>query len=622
VWNVLLQGLDTDGHGGADQQAFRRTYPFSPALIDILVALSGMLQRERTALKILQQLLVSGRDVLSVDDLIPVGDIFDVLIDGGDVPLTAEIGQHFVNARTLYHDKLQPLLQARHQLDDDAVAGLPRGHPSRADDRLVKTLLLSALAPNVPVLRTITASRLAALNHGTIATPLPGTESAVVLRRMRDLAADVGEIRLSDDTRDPILSVELARVDYDGIVARVRNIDNTGERRRLLRDLVFTSMGISTSETLTSEIIHTTTWRGSRRNIDVVFGNVRDRHELPDTALLAEGDRWNLVVDFPFDAEANSPNDDHARIEALRAHGTTSRTVCWIPAFLTPERERDLGELVCLHHLLAGSGERFESNATQLSVQDRSQAKVILANRQSSLRQRLLDVLQQAYGAAKIQPGNIDTSYGEPRFFATLDIGFDPGAPVGARLGDAFDHLVDQMLGHQFPDHPHFDAEVRKADLARVLDYLTRAVDAQDSRVEVEQAHRATLARICNRLKVGEMLERHLLFTADTFPWRNHFLQQAAQEELGDTLTISQLYAWTDLPRPRGLDPLVRNLVVAAFALISDRAWFSGNAPGQPTADGGSDHRFPRTTSAAAAGAGGVAGRRTAFRVPVRCPHR
>jgi hypothetical protein len=64
---------------------------------------------------------------------------------------------------------------------------------------------------------------------------------------MRDLAADVGEIRLSDDTRDPILSVELARVDYDGIVARVRNVDNTGERRRLLRDLVFASMGISTS---------------------------------------------------------------------------------------------------------------------------------------------------------------------------------------------------------------------------------------------------------------------------------------------------------------------------------------------------------------------------------------
>ncbi len=582
VWNILLQGLNTDGHGGADQAAFRRTYPFSPALVDVLVALSGMLQRERTALKIMQQLLVDGRDELTVDDLIPVGDVFDVLIEGGDVPLTAEIAQHFVNARTLYHDKIRPLLLAKHDLDDSAVAALPRTHAFRADDRLVKTLLLGALAPNVPALRTLTASRLAALNHGTIATPLAGTEPAVVLRRLRDLAGDVGEIRLSDDTRDPVISVELARVDYESIVERVRNIDNTGERRRLLRDLVFSALGLSTAATLSSDVTHTTVWRGSRRTVDVVYGNVRDRHELPDSALVAEGDRWKLIVDFPFDSESRTPSDDHARVAALRADGMTSRTVCWIPAFLTPERERDLGELVCLNHLLAGSGERFESNATHLSVQDRAQAKVILQNRQSALRQRMLEVLQQAYGAAKIMPGNIDTTYGEPTFFASLDVGFEPGAPVGARLEDAFDHLVDQMLSHQFPDHPHFEAEVRRADVGRVLDYVTRAVSEPGGRVAVEQSHRSTLSRICNRLKVGEMLEAHFLFSADTFPWRNHFVQQAAQEQLGDTLPIAQLYAWTDLPHARGLDPLMKNLLVAAYALISDRAWYRHGGPVSP----------------------------------------
>jgi hypothetical protein len=582
VWNVLLQGLDTDGHGGADQAAFRRTYPFSPALVDVLVALSGMLQRERTALKVMQQLLVDGRNDLTVDDLIPVGDVFDVLVEGGDTPLTAEIAQHFVNAKSLYHEKIRPLLLATHRLDETDVDALPRTHAFRADDRLVKTLLLGALAPNVPALRSLTASRLAALNHGTIATPLPGTETSVVLRKLRDLAGDVGEIRLSDDTRDPVISVELARVDYESIIERVRNVDNTGERRRLLRDLVFTSLGISLSDTLSSDVTFSKVWRGSRRIIDVVFGNVRDRYELPDDALIAQDERWKLIIDFPFDAEANSPNDDHARIEALRASGTSSRTICWIPAFLTPERERDLGELVCLNHLLAGAGERFESNATHLSVQDRAQAKVILANRQSSLRQRMMDVLQQAYGAAKIQPGTIDTSYGEPRFFASLDAAFDPGAPVGARLQDAFDHLTDQMFSDQFPDHPHFEAEVRKSDVTRVLEYVARAVGEPGGRVAVEQSHRATVARICNRIKVGEMLEAHFLFSADTFPWRNHFVQQAANESLDDILPVAQLYAWTDLPRARGLDPLVKNLLVAAYALISDRAWWRGGAPVAP----------------------------------------
>ncbi len=294
VWNVLLQGLDTDGRGGADQAAFRRTYPFSPAVVDVLVALSGMLQRERTALKVMQQLLVDGRDELRVEDLIPVGDVFDVLVEGREVPLTAEIAQHFVTARTLYHEKIRPLLLGKHGLDDAAIAALPRTHAFRTEDRLVKTLLLSALAPNVPALRTLTASRLAALNHGTIATPLPGTESAVVVRKLRELAGDVGEIRLSEDTRDPIVSVELARVDYDSVVERVRNVDNVGERRRLLRDLVFSSLGVSTAETLSSSVTHATLWRGSWRSVDVLFGNVRDRHELPTprSSLRATAGRW------------------------------------------------------------------------------------------------------------------------------------------------------------------------------------------------------------------------------------------------------------------------------------------------------------------------------------------
>jgi len=88
---VLLQGLDTDGTAASTSGPSRRTSPFSPALVDVLVALSGMLQRERTALKVIQQLLVGGRDELTVEDLLPGGDVVDVLVNGGEVPLIAEI---------------------------------------------------------------------------------------------------------------------------------------------------------------------------------------------------------------------------------------------------------------------------------------------------------------------------------------------------------------------------------------------------------------------------------------------------------------------------------------------------------------------------------------------------
>ncbi len=37
---------------------FRKLYPFSPALVQTLIAVSSALQRERTALKVMVQLLV------------------------------------------------------------------------------------------------------------------------------------------------------------------------------------------------------------------------------------------------------------------------------------------------------------------------------------------------------------------------------------------------------------------------------------------------------------------------------------------------------------------------------------------------------------------------------------
>ena len=65
--------LDTLMTSDADQEAFRRVYPFSPAMIDTLVAVSAYLQRERTALRLLAQLLSEKSATLAVGDLVPIG---------------------------------------------------------------------------------------------------------------------------------------------------------------------------------------------------------------------------------------------------------------------------------------------------------------------------------------------------------------------------------------------------------------------------------------------------------------------------------------------------------------------------------------------------------------------
>ena len=112
---------------------FRQVYPFSPALVQTLIAVSSVLQRERTALKVMMQLLVDHRETLKVGDVVPVGDLFDVVAHG-DEAFSRDMAIHFDNAKRLYHQKLLPLLEKKHgrreeietlAFDDPTASGLP-----------------------------------------------------------------------------------------------------------------------------------------------------------------------------------------------------------------------------------------------------------------------------------------------------------------------------------------------------------------------------------------------------------------------------------------------------------------------------------------------------------------
>jgi len=581
AWDDLLRDEQ-----GADESAFAKVYPFSPALVDTLVTLSGMLQRERTALKVMAQLLCSGRDVLGCDQVIPVGDLYDAMVEGGDTPLTDEMRTHFAVARELYRGKLRPMLLATHALtEDDLVGSRPRalapGAPAAVeafftDDRLAKTLLIAALAPGAPALRNLTASRLAYLNYGTVPAIIPGTETVFVITRVKAWADQVGEIQVGDGD-NPLISVSVSGVDYDSVLNQVRTEDTPANRRSLLRRMVFEQLGVPASDTLLAENPHGLVWRGSKRTIDLVFGNVRDPDVLPDDMLRATGANWKLVIDYPFDAPEHGPHDDIARIERLREGGVTSRTVAWIPMFLSASRQEDLGTLVLLEYLLAGAGDTFDRHAIHLPAEHRQLAKATLANRRNNLRESLNAVIKQAYGVLRAEPRDIDTTYGAITPFATLDPVLSLQAPVGATLRDALGSLADQMLGSQFPEHPNFqpgDAEVKRAELNVVVEHVVKAM-AGDGRVDpVETAKRGALRRIANALHVGQMLESHYVFSAATFAWRNHLTAWASQEGL------------TEVPIARargglagyGMTREVENLLLLAWALLDDKQWAKAGA--------------------------------------------
>ena len=113
VWDVLLDGVNTDDrHRGADEAAFRLTYPFSPALVSTLRSLASVMQRERTALKVMQQMLVDRRDDADRRRRDPGRRLFDYIVQGQRQALDPQAAALFRSASTLYAEKLRPLLLA------------------------------------------------------------------------------------------------------------------------------------------------------------------------------------------------------------------------------------------------------------------------------------------------------------------------------------------------------------------------------------------------------------------------------------------------------------------------------------------------------------------------------
>jgi hypothetical protein len=559
--------------GEGDREMFRKVYPFSPALVQTLIAVSSVLQRERTALKVMMQLLVDQRDVLTVGDIVPVGDLFD-LIAHGDEAFSQEMAIHFDNAKRLYHQKLLPMLEKTHGRREELEklsTDDPRRVGFRNDDRLVKTLLLSALVPEVETLRGLNAERLAALNHGTIKTPIAGREGQEVLRRVRNWAASVGEIRIGEET-NPSISIQLSGVDTEGIIKQAEREDNPGNRIRRVRQMLFEQLGISGEEEFQQH--YDFTWKNTSRSCTVLFKNIR---ELPDASFENNDADWKLVIDFPFDEMGHGPKDDISRLQQFkRANPLGAKTICWIPQFFSDSALDDLGTLVTLEHIL--TGERFGQYSNHLSPQDRQAAKSLLENQRSVLRTRVQNHLDAAYGLDAITQGALDTKHElEPHEqFVSLDDSFDPQPPVAANLGGAMNHLLSQALMSEFPGAPNFEAEVKIGNLRRVQAVLSEAAQSQDGRVAVEKTIRSLVRHIANPLQLGEMGHDATHFVLGHH-WRNHFNKKAA--EASSTISVGQLRKWIDQPRPMGLPKEAQNLVILTYAEQTNRTFVLHNAP-------------------------------------------
>ena len=566
VMQVLLAG---DG----DRALFQQVYPFSPALIKALVAISSALQRERTALKIMLELLVMRRNTLTVGDIIPLGDLWDVVADGDDT-FNDVMKIRFNNAKTLYKGKLLPMLLEQHSVDlevdrqraatDEDVAKKLRAFEN--DDRLIKSLLLAALVEGEETLKVMTCDRLAALNHGSVKSRFSGREYQMVKNKFTDWSGLHGEIRLSGDATNPTVSLQLVGVDTDQIIQAARAYDRPGERQLKIKRMLLSSFEMQEQDSMFFS--HQYDWRGTKRFCDVLFDNVR---RTTDEALRSSGDDWKLVIDFPFDPDGKSPIEDIDRVNRFKEKNESPKTLIWLPAFFSSKTQTELGQLVVIDHLLRGNN--LDQHASNLSMQDRETARTILQSRQSALTSKLQATVEAAYGIRKeAHPGSLDTSYDiTDSQFMSLFPSLVLQRPVGSTLGEAMMHLLDQALKHQFPKHPKFGQEIKVGkDLKDVLATCQEAAHTQDGRLYVEDAKlRKVLKNICDPLELGSMGETH--FVLESY-WKNLFNKLLAASEKQNP-DVSDMRQWIDQPDQRGLPKEIQNLLIMVYAEQTNRSF-------------------------------------------------
>jgi hypothetical protein len=584
TWRAAGQAAGVLVGSEGDEAAFRQVYPFSPALVEALVALSDSLQRERTAIRILMELLVIHLPDLEMGRVVPVGDAFDALAESEDPIDDPVMKARFDRARDLYRNSLLPLIRRAHGTDAEGACQREREDhevrlgcslcPKRAcrnDNRLAKTVLMAALVPEAKPFKGLTVKRLVHLNHGTIASPIPGAEAGVVTQRLREWASQVGALRVGDQA-DAEVSVHLAGIDLQPILAAAADADKPGARKNTMRELLFGALGL-VSEGSIVDTDHT--FMGTKRPGRIRYGNVR---EMDDSTLSCPpGMEWQIVLDYPFDDRGHGPSEDLARVEAWRdAHGGRGRpnpTVVWLPTFFSRQLENELGDLVVLKHILEGDTSRYIGH---LRVEDQHTTRADLTSMGAQKEALVKRTLAQAYGlTTATETTLLDPSRSVDEHLLPLLDDLDIRSVLAGTLADGRKQVVDAVLSKRYPHHPHFDGPVTGSRLERVLALLDRLLDSRDRRMAVERGERSDLQAYADPLGLTETGD--VVTVLRDRPLQD--LEQARQQRGLDTPTVGDVRGWLDPAGARGLLPEVQDLLVLTWATWSGRTLQRGGRP-------------------------------------------
>ncbi|MEQ1502006.1 MAG: DUF6079 family protein [Myxococcota bacterium] len=530
---------------GADIDYLRDVYPFHPALIEMLVDVTSLMQRERSALRLLYELLVLHYPNLPLGEFLPVGSAFAAIFPESGVEASKKVEL----MQDIHHQYWSRLAPAMARMAEAAGAEFT-DERRRALDQLVKTVLLAEVSPRLKQ-GGLTIERLVQLNAVDVEGETFRGQVRVAETDLLALSSQhIADLQIAGTGKTAIVRYVLGRVRLTEYLNRARSkVDNPAQRFKVFWNALRPALGVDGVKGFEdggpNDGEWDLTWRRTKRRGRIKLGNVR---EMSYDDFMPPDGGFRVLVDYPWDEPGHTVDEDRLRATNVRKNKGLLFTVCWLPRHLSPAELGVLTELAAVRYVLSSAGQ--EDLLADMPVPgDRSKLLDQANVRSKTLEAQLEELLREVY-----------VRHGE---FCALISDVDRSRPRET-LAENLEHISTLLMDRQYPQHPNFLAEPKKADLESLLKWM---VDAGETNVSV--AYDDNAGKVLKNL--GQPLELvNLGQTKASLRLDSRYIKDVLQR--ADQDTVSWTLIADHLRQAYGFQPLVIDLFLCFLCQRDHRA--------------------------------------------------
>ncbi|MBX7096839.1 MAG: hypothetical protein K1X89_03920 [Myxococcaceae bacterium] len=477
VWKALL--------ANGDSAYLKDVYPFHPALIEMLVDVTSLMQRERSALRLLYELLVVHNPDLPLGAFIPVGSAFSAIFTRAGVEASKKI-ELMQEIHHAYYLRLEPTID---QLAVELGADFT---PERktALQHHVKTVLLGAVSTRLAG-SGLTIERLVQLNTADVEGESFRTQVRIAQTDLRALSTRLPDLQIVGTDKTAQVTYVLGRVSLGEVLKRAQSkVDNLSTRFRTFWGALRKALDLDGAKGFEdggpNEGDWTLLWRKTRRRGRIKLNNVR---EMSQQDFEPPEDAFAVLIDYPWDEPGRTVDEDRMRAVTARKKKGNLHTVCWLPRHFTDGELAIITELAAVRYLRSEAGQ--EDLLETFGKQDRTKLLENAVAREKMLADDLDALLLRVYVK-------------EGEFFPLVN-GVDSARPRET-LFENLEHITAALMDRRYPQHPLFTAEPKKADLQCLLEWMLSAGEQGVSVAYDEETGRVlnALAKPLELVNVGQ----------------------------------------------------------------------------------------------------------------------